>query len=356
MMVDGKKVSIVVPIYNTGALLNKCIDSILNQTYRDIEVLLVNDGSTDESGKICDIYAENNHNVKVIHKENSGVSATRNVGINAATGHYIQFVDSDDYIEPNMIETLIAGMRDRHQLVICGYKLIYVDENNNTIHEDRCPTGGEYSINEFLTCFGELFTGYFINSPCNKLYCMDILRSFGVCFIENINMGEDLLFNLEYIKKCKSINIINDSLYNYIRTNDKSLTASFRIDFFNIQQILYSRVRELLIQNDCYTGKNKIFIETSYTDTIIGCLENLFHPHNNLTRKNRNNYISEIIFDDCTRNNIFYFSNGNIQKSLIGALIRYKSVIGIYFYFKTKMFIRNNTKLLFRLFKKINNK
>ncbi|MFE4238720.1 glycosyltransferase family 2 protein [Peribacillus butanolivorans] len=346
-------VSIIVPVYNSEKHLIDCVNSILNQSYKNIEVLLVNDGSTDNSGSICEDFAEKDCRVKAIHQKNSGPSVARNTGIKAARGDYIQFVDSDDYIESSMTKKLMEAMNENVQLVICGYKSI---NNNNVFTGGHIPSiEGVYQIYQFLQSFGELYKNNFINSPWNKLYVTHIIKHFNIRFIDNLNMGEDLLFNLDYIKNSNSICIIKDKLYNYL-SNDNSLTESYKKDFFENQQMLFQKVREFLLEDKNYTENNKYYIESSYTEMIINCFGNLFHKKSNLNSKSRRNLIYNIVNDDCLRKKIVYFKNSSIQTRFIGLLIKYKSIIGIYCYFKIKKILKCYFRPLFNLLKLVNNK
>ncbi|WP_454861525.1 glycosyltransferase family 2 protein [Peribacillus frigoritolerans] len=350
-------VSIIVPVYNSEKHLIKCLNSILSQSYKNIEVLLVNDGSTDSSGRICEEFAKKDCRVKAIHQKNSGPSVARNNGIDAATGDYIQFVDSDDYIESNMTKKLIEAMNMNVQLVICGYTTININKDDSYVFsEEHIPSvNGTRRIFEFMELFGDLYKNNFINSPCNKLYVTHLIKSFNIRFIDNLNMGEDLLFNLGYIKNCNSICIINAQLYNYL-SNNNSLTGSFKNDFFENQQMLFQRVREFLLDGNYYTENNKYYIEIAYTDMMISCLGNLFHKDSNLSSKQKRNLIYNIVYDDCLRKKIVYFKYSNVQKRFMGLLIKYKSIKGIYCYFKMKKILKIYFKPLFNLLKLVNNK
>ena len=124
-------VSIIVPVYNTERFLNRCIDSVLAQTYSDWELLLVDDGSTDSSGSICDEYATQDSRIRVFHKENGGVSSARNLGLDYARGEWITFVDSDDYIAPDMIEKLYETQkRNNADITVCGYRWVDKEGKN----------------------------------------------------------------------------------------------------------------------------------------------------------------------------------------------------------------------------------
>lgn len=348
-------VSIIVPVYNAELYLSNCVNSILNQTYKNIEVILVNDGSTDNSGIICEEFAKKDSRVKTIHQDNSGPSVARNTGINAAVGKYLQFVDSDDYIEANMITQLIEAMEKNVQLVICGYKLISVNGTEILTQEMSPMLQGVYQYLDFIQYFGGLYKNSFINSPCNKLYITKIINEFNIRFIDNINMGEDLLFNLHYLNACNKISIINDVFYNYVRYNNNSLTRSFKRDLFENQQMLFREVRKFLLRKNCYTNENKYFVEASYVDNLIGCFDNLFHKNSDLTSKYRKKQIFYIVCDDCLRNNVEYLRKSSILNSFIGFLVRYKSINGIYCFFGMKNFLRYKLYPVFSMFKSLNN-
>lgn len=355
MKLFEKMVSIIVPVYNAEQYLATCIDSLMNQSYKNIEVILINDGSTDNSGKICDEYAKKDSRIKVIHQKNSGPSVARNTGINASVGNYIQFVDSDDSIEPNMSKKLIEAMNEDVQLVICGYNTINMNGDNVSIQKDIPTIDGVHQNTEFIKNFGEFYKNNFINPLWNKLYVTNIIKKFNIFFAENLNLGEDLLFNLEYIKFCNNINIIKCQLYNYlIFNNNSSLTESFKNKLFENQQMLFLKVREFLLEKGSFTGENENSVEITYTNRIVGCFENIFHKDSNLNSKQRKKEIFNILDDDCLRNKNEYFKNSSVQKRFIGFLIKYKLVSSIYWFFKIKKILRNKMYPLFNLLKTVN--
>ena len=329
-------VSIIIPVYNAEKYINNCINSVLGQTYKNIELILVDDGSTDSSGFICDEYAKKDYRVRVIHQENFGPSVARNTGIIVARGTYIQFVDSDDSLESNMIYKLVDAMKNNVQLTICGYKSIKKNKRKTIIQENNPFIQGIYQYNEFIEHLGELYKDSLINSPCNKLYVSEIIKKYKIYFIEDLKMGEDLLFNLNYIKVCKYISIINDSLYNYSKFNNASLTTSFKKDLFENQQMLFQKVRAFLMDNNSYKGENKFFVGVSYTNSIINCLDNLFHKDSDLTSNDIKEQLKLIIFNERVKESIVYFKEGNIKKQLIGYLIEKKHIKSIFWLFKLR--------------------
>ena len=246
-------VSIIVPVYNCEEYIEKCIISILNQTYKYIELILVNDGSIDNSGYLCDVFAKLDSRVKVTHMKNLGVSSARNQGIKVATGKFIQFVDSDDYIEPNMIEVLTNEINKNVDIVLCGYRRIF-KENNGIINAIDVSLNNQVNITKkiFLNEFGILFKNYYINYLWNKLYVADIIKKFNIQFDDSINWGEDLMFNLQYLGYCKNITIVNKHLYNYVNYNVNSITSTFNKELYNNQNDMYKAVRKFLVSNNAY--------------------------------------------------------------------------------------------------------
>ena len=204
------KISIIVPVYKVEKYLDKCVESIVNQTYKNLEIILVDDGSPDNCPKMCDEWAKKDERIKVIHKENGGVSSARNLGIDEATGEYVCFVDSDDWVEPNYAETLLVRLKeDKTDCVVCnltrfGYK-------NTTFFEIEDAVVPFKTFNSQQKNLGrEIFT-----MPWNKIYKTSVLKENNVRFKEKINFSEDTIFVYDYLSFCQSVSILSASLYNY---------------------------------------------------------------------------------------------------------------------------------------------
>ena len=203
------KISIIVPVYNTEKYLHRCIDSILAQTYTDFELLLIDDGSTDSSGAICDEYATKDSRVRVFHKENGGVSRARNLGLDSACGEWIAFVDSDDWIDNNYLSVLLEGKRC--DLSICNCKI----ENSKIIWDIVIENGCQDK-----TAIGELFdkggfSGFAFLGPICKLFRKKIINKYHIRYKEDISSGEDSLFVLDYFCHIDNYFGIDKSLYHY---------------------------------------------------------------------------------------------------------------------------------------------
>lgn len=213
-------ISIIVPVYNAENSIESCINSILNQSYTDIELILVDDGSRDNSLKICNEKAKNDTRITVIHQENGGVSSARNNGLMVARGEYIQFVDSDDTIEHDMTETLLSMMeKSKADLVVCGYNNI-----RNGIANTVKPKQGIYSIKDYYGFMAYWQFSPIIGSTWNKLFKKRLIDKENIQFEIGESYAEDYMFNLEYLFYTNKIIVSDKCLYNYQRDTVDSLT------------------------------------------------------------------------------------------------------------------------------------
>mgnify|MGYP003101851272 FL=1 len=213
--------SIVIPVYNAKTSLERCVDSWLCQTRKDLEIILVDDGSSDGSKELCDELAKNHSGtcLRVIHQANSGVSAARNAGIRAAEGEFLLFTDSDDYVEPDYLEKMAALQENSDaDLVLCGYHHLYDGA-------DIVKVPGETHVStmaEFQQEFLELYKKSDLNMPWNKLYRKALVGVFDT----SLSLGEDLLFNLEYLSKCRRVAVLGEPLCWYVQDMGKTTLSS----------------------------------------------------------------------------------------------------------------------------------
>lgn len=237
--------SIIVPVYNVEKYLEDCVESLLNQTYQNYEIILVDDGSTDSSGKICDIVAESSSKIKVIHKENGGLSSARNTGLRAARGRYIGFVDSDDYILPTMYEKLIYSMsRYKAQIVSCQY---FTFCTNDILKEKVVETKGNRIQGKFCDkqeIFKFFFTHRISESVCDKIYSAELLKN---CRFSEGEINEDTNVIFHLLEKSSKTVIIYQELYGY-RTRQGSITKSGYSDNFKIVETHLNEIKRIIIQ------------------------------------------------------------------------------------------------------------
>lgn len=249
-----KFISIIVPIFNSDTTLDRCINSIINQTYKNIEIILVDDGSTDNSAEKCDEYLKIDSRIKVIHKQNGGVSSARNIGLSHATGDYIAFVDSDDYVENNMYELLIKCIEKNKSDIAISNVFFETPEKSivhNYEHSDFNFNKENYPENSY---FIKSISGY----VCNKLYSRDMIyyddESF-ISFNSDICIGEDDLFNYEIFDKNSEIkySYIDIRLYHYILNNSSATNKKFnlkKLSYFDAKEKEINMLEFYKISND----------------------------------------------------------------------------------------------------------
>lgn len=245
----GDLISVIIPVYNVEKYLERCVNSVLSQSYKNIEVILVDDGSPDNSGKMCDEFAEKDSRIKVIHTHNGGLSYARNVGIKISTGNYICFVDSDDWIEPHILENSHNRLiNDDLDVVIWGFYKDFVDVQDSTNSFIKINIGDYYcskykNDNEILLNDNALaLVGY----AWNKLYKRDLIVSNNLQFLESVSLVEDMLFNSEVLSKSDKIAFIDDIGYHYVQRNRETLGAKFYPNYFDLKIKACDAVEKLL--------------------------------------------------------------------------------------------------------------
>lgn len=204
-------VSIIIPVYNAEKYLRRCIESILNQEYADFELILSDDGSTDGSGSICDEYAAQDERIRVIHKENSGVSDTRNRAMRLARGTYLQFVDSDDWLTPDATRLLVRTAQEQDcDMVISDFYRVVGERvsHKGDIEEDRVM-----SREEFASCMMENPADFYYGVLWNKLYRRDLVEEHHLRMDVDISWCEDFMFNLEYIRYAERFYALRTPIY-----------------------------------------------------------------------------------------------------------------------------------------------
>ena len=242
-------VSVIIPVYNVEPYLNRCVDSVLAQTYANLEIILVDDGAPDGCGAICDEYAGKDDRVRVLHKTNGGISSARNAGIDAASGQYLAFVDSDDWVDRTFIErlreTLIENEADMSACLFCRAK-DEKEERQRFQQTAECITSEKF----FSALTENSYAGY----ACNKLFKRDIIENNLLRFDERIFNGEDFLFVLKYIQYVKQVAFIKEDLYFYFFNQDGMMHRVRLNERFLTVLCAREKALELLsrVAPDCY--------------------------------------------------------------------------------------------------------
>lgn len=324
------KVSVIVPIYNSAHTLKRCVQSILAQSYKNLEVILVNDGSVDSSLSICENFKLNDERVIVINKKNAGVSSARNAGLKVASGKFVQFVDADDYVSADMTEYLVKKINENFaDWVVCGYNKVSGMKNVRKIPVDFASN----SLCDFENCFVELYKNAFFNAPWNKLYRRDKINA---CFDETLSMGEDLLFNLSYASNCDKISVVAQAYYNYDVSSQKSLSGKYSETLFATEVMLHKKVQSFFkssFNSDDFSKINEVFAkEIYYYLKKLVVLSD--EPKYEKLKK-----IQDCFEDDFIKNTLYDVNLSDSQVSCLCMLMKLKCKRVIYSFFKFKNFV-----------------
>lgn len=262
-------ISIIVPAYNIADYLPRCLDSIINQTYKNLEIIVISDGSIDNTNEIITKYAEKDNRIVPILKENTGVSDTRNKGLDIAKGDYIGFVDGDDYIEQDMFEILLSNaVKYDVDISHCGYQMVFpskVDYYYNT--GKKCEFDNANGIVELIKA------EYIEPGAWNKLYKRDLLKD--IRFDTSLVESEDLLFNVQAFKKCNKSFYEDKPLYHYILRENSACTSSFNTKKTDNQISVLENIADILqeqIYNDII---NRRYILTLINNYRTSCMESV---------------------------------------------------------------------------------
>ena len=256
-------ITIIIPVYKVEKFIRECIESVINQTYSNLEIILVDDGSPDKSGEICDEYAKKDSRIKVIHKENGGVSSARNEGINKITGSYFTFLDSDDILDKQYIETLYNQIiKDDFDICICKTNEFTNSKELPAIVNNGIVKKFDFEKNDVENSISAIINDYYGSGAATKLY----KKIDDIPIFEFIFVGEDLLFNIDYMNKVNKIVILNYNGYFY-RTNEGSLTKT-------IQKHLFDNLEEIIKKRNWNYGIYSVYCFRIYNEQIFNIYVN----------------------------------------------------------------------------------
>ncbi len=324
-------VSVIVPVYNVEKYLYQCLESIVIQTYSNIEVIVVNDGSPDNSDLIIKEFSSKDSRIKLINQKNAGLSAARNAGIKDATGEYIMFVDSDDWIESSMVEELLSKVKGV-DLVVCSYNRMYTSKSNPRVLNVEGELNGTIFQRKLVGLYGsELKDPSQVDAfsiACAKLYKTDIIKKELIQFVSTKKIGtEDLLFNIQYSNQISRCYIYNEPLYNYRRDNEGSLTSTFKPKLFVQWQLLYSIIQGIIIDKESIF---KIAFQNRVCIGIIGLGLNEMQSSDGFLSRYKK--LKFILNDDLYKKaysslNLNYFP---LHWKLFFGFAKYRFVLGVY--------------------------
>ncbi len=262
---NNPKISVIVPIYNIGQYLSRCIDSILVQTFTNFELLLIDDGSTDNSGRICDDYAKKDNRIRVFHKKNGGVALARQLGIENAIGEYSIHADGDDWVEANMLENMYKKIVESNADVLIAD--FYFDKNNKSSYIRQ--NGHEGSSQEILK---KIFRGKIFGSLWHKMIRHSLYKKFNVHFIPHIDYCEDVLVLCQILQHDVKVEFLHKAYYHYDHHNAMSITCNYNQNTYKIRQQYVEELINILPQ-DFDDIKNFVMYQIKREGFINGYLD-----------------------------------------------------------------------------------
>lgn len=266
------------PVYKVEDYVAKAIESVLGQTLRDIELIAVDDGTPDRSGQICDAYASKDDRMQVIHKENGGAPSARNVAIDIAKGKYMMFMDSDDWIEPDMLEKMYnLAERDKAQLVISGFYIDTYYEPGKYITEPYCVDSAAYTQEEFRRQAYRYFDRNQFYSPWNKLFESKYLQDNNLKF--PLTFWDDFPFVLSVIRDVERVTFTDECFYHFIRAREESETTAYKAGMYEKREEEHGWMLDLYSYWGIHDAASREMIARRYVERFIGCLENLTNPN-----------------------------------------------------------------------------
>lgn len=295
------KVSVIMPVYGVEKYVGKAIESIQAQTLKDFEFLIVDDGTKDHSGTICDEYAANDPRITVIHKENGGAPSARNAAMDIAKGKYYYFMDSDDWAEPTMLEDMVAlAEKTDAQLVVTGYYIdTYYSDTAYYTQEQTQPDALYESKEAFRHAAYALFDANLLYTPWNKLYRGDYLRENDLRFSNTF--WDDFPFNLSVIRDIERVAVSSEKYYHFMRARAESETAKYHANMYEKREEEHRWMVELYDYWDVHDEASMEFVARRYIERVIGCIENVANPACSLSRKEKHAEIRRIITSKTVR-------------------------------------------------------
>lgn len=337
------KVSIIMPVYNAEKYLAKSIKSMLEQTLREIELILVNDGSNDASATICDEYSQTDNRIRVIHKKNEGACIARNIGISLAQGEYLQLVDADDYCELNMLEEQYElAKKTQAEVVMCGLKYDIHLKNGDILYElNNYKNLQLQGVEEIKHVMMDLIDNMLFNYTHNKLYKLDFLKKHQIQFIEWLPIDQDTNFNLDVFKHLNRLTLTRRAYYHYIKSFNETIVTRYHPDKFEVRTFRYERMRNLFKDLGINTVENKKKLASIYVHQVIECFEMYFHSKCSLNVKEKKQKIKELIIYKDVR--VAMNSTDHCKSrytNLIYYLMKKKYVFFIYLVVQQKCYIK----------------
>lgn len=351
MAIDNIKISVIMPVYKVEKYVAKAIESIQTQTLKEIEFLIVDDGSPDNCGKICDDYAKNDSRITVIHKENGGAPSARNLAIDIAKGKYLYFLDSDDWAEPTMLEDMYnLAEQTKAQLIIAGF---YIDTYYNTqkyVTSDYIPEEKLYiSKEEFRKNAYKLFDKNMLYTPWNKLYLAQYVKEKHLYFPKTL--WDDFPFNLSVISDIERVAVTSKQYYHFLRARSESETAKYIPQMYAKREEEHGWMLGLYRHWGINDDASKEMIARRYIDRIFGCIENFSNKQCNLSKADTKRLLLKILDNPRLKECLKYAKGRSLYLKIMYFTLRIGNYYILILEAQIISFVKTNVPLLFNFLK-----
>lgn len=340
------KVSVIMPVYKVEAYVGRAIESIQAQTLRDFEFLIVDDGTPDKSGEICDAYAKKDPRITVFHKENGGAPSARNMAMDIAKGKYMYFMDSDDWAEPTMLEDLYTlAEANQAQLVISGFFIdTYYNDTQYYTQNQTIPGRVFESQQAFREQAYELFDKNLLYPPWNKLFLSAYLMDRNLKFPQTFM--DDFPFVLSVIRDVERVVLTQKQYYHFIRARAESETAKYRADLYEKREEEHEWMLDLYRHWGVDDERSTEMVQRRYIERIIGCVENVTNPSCTLSAREKKAKIRQMITSDRAQRAVKIARPRSKYMRVMLTPVRHKSVGLTYLEGKVISYVKSkNTKL-----------
>jgi glycosyltransferase involved in cell wall biosynthesis len=323
---NNPMISIIMPVYKVEKYVGKAIKSILAQTFNDYEYIIIDDGSPDTCGAICDEYARKDSRIHVIHKENGGAPSARNAAVKIARGKYFYFMDSDDWAEPTMLADMYElAEKNNAQYVVAGYYIdtYYSDSQYITVNLSH-PNVVYNSREDFRRNAYELFDKNLLYTPWNKLFLAEYLRANDIWFPQTF--WDDFPFNLRVLRDVERIVVTEKQYYHFIRARAESETAKYVPQMYDKREEEHGWMLDLYQHWGINDEKSREFLARRYIERLVGCIENVTNPACTLTKEEKKQRIRQMIGDVKVRESLTTTRPRSLMMKLMLVPIRWRSV------------------------------
>ena len=342
--------SVIMPVYNSGEYLNAAISSILSQTFSDLELLLIDDKSTDGSLEVCKKFEVSDTRVHVIAlKENSGAATARNVGLTKVSGKYVAFMDADDTLDNYAYETAINSLEQNPaQAVMFGIVEEYYDESKTLKYEKAvAPKAGLYkTARELRTHVIEFEESLLYGYPVNKLYSMEHMRAEKIVF-PDMALQEDILFNIDYFMNINSLNVLDITPYHYAKRGVGSVTSKYLPQYFTWHRMRILKLCEQFKKWNMLDDKTKAVLGNKYNRFIISACERNLDKQSGMNRNARQKWLEDIYIDKLFLELKDYAKGGGKMADLFSKLLKNRHTRTFLALVRTVRFVKIHFPMLF---------